>query len=222
MWHITLPAIKPTIVILLILNLAGLFSSNFDQIYNLYNNYVLSTGDVMSTYLYRISLGGGTQFEVSTAISLVSQLLGLVVVLATNKIVSKMDVMHYNPMGSGKTRDDLLDLMTEKYGVRCIVQYYPLYRYPLFQKKGDGDFDCPVLEKWWDNSFSFPWWCNMDEAWQDYFVKLYARYAAFRPNILWVEDDFRLHNHDPLLWGGCFCPAHMASSQNMQIVLFLI
>jgi putative aldouronate transport system permease protein len=93
MWHITLPAIKPTIVILLILNLAGLFSSNFDQIYNLYNNYVLSTGDVMSTYLYRISLGGGTQFEVSTAISLVSQLLGLVVVLATNKIVSKMDVM---------------------------------------------------------------------------------------------------------------------------------
>ena len=93
MLHITLPAIKPTIVILLILNLAGLFSSNFDQIYNLYNNYVLSTGDVMSTYLYRISLGGGTQFEVSTAISLVSQLLGLVVVLATNKIVSKMDVM---------------------------------------------------------------------------------------------------------------------------------
>jgi perosamine synthetase len=72
-------------------------------------------------------------------------------------------IMHYNPMGSGKTRDDLLDLMTEKYGVRCIVQYYPLYRYPLFQKKGDGDFDCPVLEKWWDNSFSFPWWCNMDD-----------------------------------------------------------
>ena len=52
--------------------------------------------------------------------------------------------------------------------------------------------------------------CPMDEAWQNHFVKLYARYAAFRPNILWVEDDFRLHNHDPLLWGGCFCPAHMA------------
>jgi len=52
--------------------------------------------------------------------------------------------------------------------------------------------------------------CPMDPAWQDYFVRLYTRYAAFRPNILWVEDDFRLHNHDPLLWGGCFCRAHMA------------
>jgi len=52
--------------------------------------------------------------------------------------------------------------------------------------------------------------CPMDETWQDYYAKLYARYAAFRPNILWVEDDFRFHNHDPLCWGGCFCQAHMA------------
>ena len=93
MIHITLPAILPTIVILLILNLAGLFSANFDQIYNLYNNYVLSTGDVLSTYIYRISLGGGTDFELSTAINLVLQFLGLVVVTATNKFTQKLDVM---------------------------------------------------------------------------------------------------------------------------------
>jgi len=43
------------------------------------------------------------------------------------------------------------------------VQYYPLYRYPLFQKLGAGDHDCPVLESWWDNSFSFPWWAGMDD-----------------------------------------------------------
>ena len=66
MLHITIPAILPTIVILLILDLSSLFSANFDQIYNLYNNYVLSTGDVLSTYIYRISLGGGTSFELST------------------------------------------------------------------------------------------------------------------------------------------------------------
>ena len=44
------------------------------------------------------------------------------------------------------------------------LQYYPLYRYPLFQRKGCGEFDCPVLDKWWDGSFSFPWWCGMDDA----------------------------------------------------------
>lgn len=73
-------------------------------------------------------------------------------------------IMHYDGSACGKTRDDLLDLMTKKYGIRCIVQYYPLYRYPLFQRKGCGEFDCPVLDKWWDGSFSFPWWCGMDDT----------------------------------------------------------
>ena len=77
-------------------------------------------------------------------------------------------IMHYDGTGCGKTRDDLLDLMTKKYGIRCIVQYYPLYRYPLFQKMGMGDHDCPVLEGWWDNSFSFPWWCGMSDEVIDY------------------------------------------------------
>ena len=72
--------------------------------------------------------------------------------------------MHYDGSACGKTRDDLLDLMTKKYGIRCIVQYYPLYRYPLFQRKGCGEFDCPVRDKWWDGAFSFPWWCGMDDA----------------------------------------------------------
>lgn len=93
MWNITLPAILPSVVIMFILDLSSLFSANFDQIYNLYNNYVLSTGDVLSTYIYRISLGGGTSFELSTAINLVLQLAGLIVVVITNKFVSKLDVM---------------------------------------------------------------------------------------------------------------------------------
>ena len=72
-------------------------------------------------------------------------------------------IMHYDGSKYGKNRNDLLDLLTQKYGVRAIVQYYPLYRYPLFQKKGCGAYDCPVLDAWWDNSFSFPWWCGIDD-----------------------------------------------------------
>lgn len=52
--------------------------------------------------------------------------------------------------------------------------------------------------------------CPMDEKWQDYMAGLLARYAELKPYILWIEDDYRFHNHDPLIWGGCFCDAHMA------------
>lgn len=51
--------------------------------------------------------------------------------------------------------------------------------------------------------------CPLCENWQKYIGTIYARYARMEPSILWVEDDFRLHNHDPLVWGGCFCPEHM-------------
>lgn len=54
--------------------------------------------------------------------------------------------------------------------------------------------------------------CPMCERWQTYFAGLYARYAALSPHILWVEDDFRLHNHDPLRWGGCFCPGRICAN----------
>lgn len=90
--HITIPRILPSIMITFILQVASLFSSNFDQVYNLYNNYVISTGDVLSTYIYRISLGGGTDFELSTAMNLILNVMGLVVVLITNKYVEKLDV----------------------------------------------------------------------------------------------------------------------------------
>ena len=51
--------------------------------------------------------------------------------------------------------------------------------------------------------------CPLDEAWRAYIARVYARYAALAPDTVWVEDDFRYHNHAPLVWGGCFCEEHM-------------
>ena len=51
--------------------------------------------------------------------------------------------------------------------------------------------------------------CPLDESWRAYIARIYARYAALAPDTVWVEDDFRYHNHDPLHWGGCFCDEHM-------------
>lgn len=92
MLYITIPRILPSVAIMFILQLSGMFGSNFDQVYNLYNNYVYQTGDVLSTYIYRISLGGGTDFELSTAMNLVLNVMGLILVAITNRFVNKLDV----------------------------------------------------------------------------------------------------------------------------------
>ena len=91
-WHITIPHIQPTIAVLLILKVAGMFSSNFEQIWTMYNPTVYETGDVISTYLYRMGLQAG-KFELGTAMGLVFGIIGLVLILLTNKIIKKMNVM---------------------------------------------------------------------------------------------------------------------------------
>jgi putative aldouronate transport system permease protein len=90
--YITLPRILPSVAVMFILALAGLFSSNFDQVYNLYSNYVLSTGDVLSTYIYRVGIGDGS-FELSTATNFLLNVMGFVVVTISNHFVKKLDVM---------------------------------------------------------------------------------------------------------------------------------
>ncbi len=92
MVHITLPRIYPTIAVLLILQLAALFSSNFDQVFNLYNPTVYETGDVVSTYMWRIGLQGA-KFEEGTAMGLMLNLFNLITIVVANKFISKLDVM---------------------------------------------------------------------------------------------------------------------------------
>ena len=91
--HITIPRILPSVAVMFLLEVSQIFLSNFDQVYNLYNNFVLSTGDVLSTYIYRISLGGRMEFELSTAANLLMNVMGLIALVVTNKFVKKMDVM---------------------------------------------------------------------------------------------------------------------------------
>ena len=90
-------------------------------------------------------------------------------------------VMHFDGSAFGKDRNDLLDVLTGQYKIKSIVQYHPLYRYPLFEKLGAGEHDCPVLEAWWDNTFSFPWWCGIPDETIRYLVSsLKAAIAALK------------------------------------------
>ncbi len=51
--------------------------------------------------------------------------------------------------------------------------------------------------------------CPLSPALREHLRQHYERLAQVRPRTIWVDDDFRLHNHAPLEWGGCFCDLHM-------------
>ena len=86
--HITLPGLKPAIVITLILSLSGLMQGNFDQIWNMYNKLLYDKADIIQTYIFRVGIGNGRQYGVTTALGLFESLTGLVFILGGN-FVSK-------------------------------------------------------------------------------------------------------------------------------------
>ena len=61
-------------------------------------------------------------------------------------------------------RNDLIRLLYEKYEIKCIVQYYPLYRYDLFRSLGFAGSDCPNTDEYFDNMISFPFYQWMSDA----------------------------------------------------------
>ena len=89
MWHITLPGIRGTIGLLFIMGVGGLLSSGFEQIYLLRTPGNMQLADTLDTYVVRVGLQGG-QFGYATAIGLIQGLVGLVLVVITNKICKKL------------------------------------------------------------------------------------------------------------------------------------
>lgn len=69
----------------------------------------------------------------------------------------------YDGKKFGKNNDDLIHLLSEKYLIKAIVQYYPLNRYPLFEKMGFGFANCPNTDLFFDNMISFPFHIHMNE-----------------------------------------------------------
>lgn len=89
MWHITLPGIKPTIVVLLIMNLGNILGSSFDRPFALQNNLVMEVADVISTFVYRTGIKG-LQFSLTTAVGLFQSVVGVFFLLMANWISRKL------------------------------------------------------------------------------------------------------------------------------------
>ena len=83
-WHIDLPYIRPTIVLLLILSMPGLMSAGYDQIFPLQNPSNMAVSDILDIYVVRLGFVQA-QYSLSTAIGLFVSLINLGLVLGANK-----------------------------------------------------------------------------------------------------------------------------------------
>jgi putative aldouronate transport system permease protein len=77
--NITIPGISTIIILMLVLSLRDVLNANFDQIFNLYNPLVYSTGDIVDTWVYRSGLLQ-MQYGLATAVELIKSSIGFVMI----------------------------------------------------------------------------------------------------------------------------------------------
>ena len=87
-WHITLPSITHVVVLLGVLSLGNVLNAGFDQIYNMYNPLVYSTGDILDTWVYRLGLQN-LQFSLATAAGLFKSAISFVLIVVSYTLAYK-------------------------------------------------------------------------------------------------------------------------------------
>ncbi|WP_245600193.1 ABC transporter permease [Paenibacillus harenae] len=88
-WHVTLPGIRSTIAILLILQVGKMMDVGFEQVFVLRNNAVSSVSEVISTYVYTRGIVN-LQYSYTTALGLFQSIIALILVIAVNRIIKAM------------------------------------------------------------------------------------------------------------------------------------
>ncbi|WP_238178121.1 ABC transporter permease [Paenibacillus contaminans] len=89
-WHVNLPGIRPTIVILLILNIGTLMGVGFEKVFLMQNSLNNESSDVISTYVYRSGILGA-QYSFSAAVGLFNSLVNFILLLTVNRIAKKVN-----------------------------------------------------------------------------------------------------------------------------------
>lgn len=86
--HITIPAIMPTVIIMLILNCNNILNAGFDQIFMLYSAPVYDVADIIDTYVYRIGIKQ-TNYSFSTAAGMIKSVIALILIVSVNFAAKK-------------------------------------------------------------------------------------------------------------------------------------
>ncbi|RAV21402.1 ABC transporter permease [Paenibacillus contaminans] len=84
-WHITIPGIASTILLLAVLSLGNILNAGFEQIFMLYSPQVYESGDILDTLVYRIGFVEA-QYSVSTAVGLFKSVISLVLIVTSYRL----------------------------------------------------------------------------------------------------------------------------------------
>jgi putative aldouronate transport system permease protein len=87
-WHVTLPGIRPTIIVMLIISLGYILGSEFDRPYALGNAMVSGVSSVIATFIYIFGIRG-LQFSLTTAVGLFQSAVGVAFLLASDRLAKK-------------------------------------------------------------------------------------------------------------------------------------
>ncbi len=88
-WHLILPSIRPTIILLLIMSLGNMMSVGFEKVYLLYNTAVYETADVIQTYVYRQGLQSNN-YSYAAAVGLFNSVINFAIVFSANRLSRKL------------------------------------------------------------------------------------------------------------------------------------
>ncbi len=88
-WHVTIPGLTPTIVLMLILKVGYILDTGFEQILVFYNSTVYDVADVIQTYVYRMGLGQ-SDFALGTALGLFNSVVAFVLIVGANAVSKKV------------------------------------------------------------------------------------------------------------------------------------
>ncbi len=87
--HITLPSMKPIIILLTVLSLGNILNAGFDQIFNLYSEVVYEKADIIDTFVYRIGMRN-LQYSVATAVGLFKSVVSLIFISTSFYLAGKL------------------------------------------------------------------------------------------------------------------------------------
>ena len=88
-WYITIPSIKPVIVTVVLLKLGTVLDAGFNQMFMLYSPAVYRVADIIDTWVYRQGLLE-FQFALATAVGIFKGVIGMILVMVSNKVVKKL------------------------------------------------------------------------------------------------------------------------------------
>lgn len=88
MWHVTLPAIRGTIIIMLIMKVGAILNTGYEQIFLMQNSLNVSTSEVFDTYVYKKGIKQG-QYSYATAVGMFKSVVGMIMVLTANWTAKK-------------------------------------------------------------------------------------------------------------------------------------